>query len=171
MRLKVILGSIVAVAILVAGCGGGGGDTSGGTTAGSAGATTNVKSGGSSEPLSKKEFIKQGDKICTKVPEAYAKELRVLEEKNIAKKKGEPSPAEINLNAAVPPIYVAVEELEELTPPAGDEAEAKAMIGALETAAKGIEEKPTSPLTGPESPYDEFQKLTKKYGFKTCNLL
>jgi hypothetical protein len=182
MRLKIILGSALAVAILVvAGCGGGGGDTSGGTNGstsangGSTAATTaNTGSGessGSSRSLTKKEFIAKGDEICAQVPTSYQRLKQALEEENIAKKKPEPTTAERNLKAAVPPVKVAAKELEELVPPTGDEQAAEEIVSALEAAAAGLEEKPSSPLSGPESPYAAFQKLTKEYGFKTCNLL
>jgi len=42
---------------------------------------------------------------------------------------------------------------------------------ALEAAAKGLEAKPESALSGPKSPFAEFQKLTQEYGFKVCSQL
>ncbi|MDX6625601.1 MAG: hypothetical protein QOE56_590 [Solirubrobacterales bacterium] len=167
MRLKIILGSALAIAILVVGCGGGGGSSSGTSAGGTGGTTTNASSDGGGKPLSKKQFIAKGDAICVKVPPSYNSKLQELEKE--AKKPL--SPAEKNLKAAVPPLYVAVEELGGLTPPKGDEQKAEAITGALEAAAKGVEEKPTSELSGPKSPFAEFQKLTGEYGFAGCSQL
>jgi hypothetical protein len=179
MRLKIILGSVLVVAILVAGCGGGGGDTSSGSS-GATGATTGSSAdeetaGGSgdssSSPLSKVVFVKKGDEVCTRVPANYGKLLQTLEKENKANGKAKTSTSEGNLKAAVPPLYTAVEEFEALTPPSGDEQKAEAITDALEAAAKGLEEEPSSELSGPKSPFAEFQKLTGEYGFKACSQL
>jgi hypothetical protein len=184
MRLKIMLGAL-AVAVLVGGCGGGGGDTSGGTNAstgasgstsssseGTDATTTNASSGeggsnASSKPLTKKEFIAKGDVACEEIPNEYeAKRQKLLKE---SPNKG--TTEEINLKAAVPPIFTAVESFEELTPPKGEEAEAEAIVDALEAAGKGLEKEPNAPLSGAKSPYAEFQKLTREYGFKFCSQL
>jgi hypothetical protein len=168
MRLKITFIGIAAIAILAVGCGGGGGDTTGGGTGASTGESTSASSdgGSSAKPLTKAVFIKKGDEICAKVPLTYEKLTKALEEESKGKK---PSEAEVNLKAAVPPLFVAAEEMEELGPPKGEEAKIEAIVDALEAAAKGIEAKPTSELTGPKSPFAEFQKLTGEYGFKACN--
>lgn len=192
-----LIGLIVVLAALVGygyGCGGddgtGGGDTSAaestpapadgteadggsdGTTSGDDGdgdgSSQASDDGSGSGPLTKSQFIKQGDAICQKVPTRYRELLQEFEKENKGKK---PSTAEANLNAAVPPLPEAAEELEGLTPPEGDEQKAEAIIAALEAATKGLEEKPTSELTGPKSPFAEFQKLTREYGFQVCSQL
>lgn len=177
MRVKIILGSVLVVAILVVGCGGGD-DSSSGSSGGASGATTTTSgddgssgAGSDSSPLSKVEFVKKGDEICTRVPANYGKLLQTFEKEAKADGKPKPSTAEGNLKAAVPPLHTAVEEFEDLTPPKGDEPKVEAMIDALEAAAKGLEEKPSSELSGPQSPFAEFQKLTGEYGFKACSQL
>lgn len=152
MRLNLTLTSIVLAAALFCGCGG-----SGSTDAGSSSSAT---------PLTKAKFIKKGDEICGKVPPSYQAKLAKLE-----KEKPKPTQAETNLKAAVPPLYIAAEELEELGPPSGDEQQIEAIIEALKSAVKGLEANPESELAGPKSPFAEFQKLTKKYGFKGCSQL
>ena len=117
----------------------------------------------------KAALIKEGDKICSKAsPPATTKKLQALEKKNGGKK---PSTKETNLKAAVPPLYTAIEEFEALTAPSGEEAELEAVISSLEAAAKGLEEKPESELTGPKSPFAEFQKVTGEYGMQVCRQL
>jgi hypothetical protein len=173
MRLKFVFSllAVVVMAVLVAGCGGSsdsGSSEAGGSTDGT---TQNATGDSNGSPLTKAEFIKQGDVICEKVPQSYNKKLEAMNVKAEKEKNAVVSTAEGNLKAAVPPLYVAAEELEELTPPSADAKEAEAIIDSLEAAAKGVEAKPTSELTGPKSPFAEFQELTKKYGFKFCSQL
>lgn len=163
--LKVGLVGLVMLLTIVVGYGCGGGDDS----SGSGGTTADGTSSGA--PLSKAAFIKQGDAICEKVPARYQEEATKLGEQAQKQGKPKPSTAEVNLKAAVPPLDSAIEELEGLTPPSGDEDEAEAIVDALEVAAEGLEAKPTSELSGPKSPFAEFQKLTREYGFKLCSQL
>lgn len=193
-----LAGLVVLLAIVVAyGYGCGGNDDEGGsgaaTTAAETDSTTNDNAastesgdgdgapegdggdgggdgdaGGDGAPLSKAAYVKQGDAICEKVPLRFSQTLTTLEKESKGKKL---SPAEANLKAAVPPLYTAAEELEGLTPPSGQEAKTEAIIDALEGAAKGLEAKPTSELSGPKSPFAEFQKLSKEFGFKACSEL
>lgn len=189
----VLLSLLVAMAIL-AGCGGGGGTEASGASTAAAGeetaggeeaegpavneeAAAGAEEGegeggeetgkeGEEEEVSpeKAAFIKKGDKICEGIPASYNKKVQALE-----KQAGKRPPTKvINEKAAVPPLYVAIEEFEALTAPQGEEAELEAVISSLEAAAKGLEEKPESELSGPKSPFAEFQKVTGDYGFKYC---
>jgi hypothetical protein len=175
MRLKLIL-IIGAIAIFVVGCGGGGDSTSGGTTSGGStsegttaegdgnATTANGEANGDPKPLSKPEFKNRINEICIQVPPTYEEELKKAE------KGGKKlSPAEKTLKAAVPPIYAAVEQMESVKPPPGEEKKLEEVIDAMEAAAKGLEAEPKSKLSGPGSPFAEFQALTKKYGFETCS--
>lgn len=187
MRLSVILLSLLAAIFFVAGCGSGGSSAASGSTAANS-STEEAKKGeaeasseskeaeqgkegkggkeGEGKPSSEKAaLIKEGDEICSKVPQNYATKLKALEKKNGGKK---PSAKETTLKAAVPPLYTAIEEFEKLTAPSGEEEALAAIIAALEAAAKGLEAKPESKLSGPKSPFAEFQKLTGEYGFKVC---
>ncbi|HET7444964.1 MAG TPA: hypothetical protein VFJ57_09935 [Solirubrobacterales bacterium] len=197
MRVKVIfsLALMVVVGVLLVGCGGssdssssGGGNTGGAestATDGTTPAESTEASDGSGEqetdgetdgedgnepekekPLSKTEFNTRVNEICIQVPPGYEEELKKLE-KELGKKK--PSKAETNLKAAIPPLESALESMEFLTPPAGEEQKIEETITALQNAISGLEEKPTSELSGPQSPFAEFQEVTKKNGFETCS--
>jgi hypothetical protein len=190
MRFSVILvGLLVALAVVVSGCGGGGstggsseGPASSSSTSDSTGEGTEASStessseegstdgeessdgGSEGKALTKAEMLKTGEEICKGIPNNYGVGLKNLE-KELGKK---PSQKQATEKAAIPPIYSAVEEFEALTPPSGEEAEVEAIIAALEAAAKGLEAKPESELVGPKSPFNEFQKLSQKYGLSTC---
>jgi hypothetical protein len=184
MQLKFIL-SLIAVLVVGAvafGCGGSSSDsgstgssgaetrsTGGGSEGGEDGTTQNASGNGAGgAPLTKAAFIKQGDKICGEIPAEYEKLRQKLLK---SPEKNEASTAKVNEVAAIPPVLTAVESFEELTPPKGEEAAAEAIVDALEAAGKGLEEEPAAPLVGPKSPYAEFQKLTKEYGFQFCKEL
>lgn len=172
MRFKIVLiiGSIALIALAVAACGGGSNSTSGGTTAAketapSEGSAKTTKSEGSSNSkrLTKAEFTTLVNESCIQVPPTYEENRKKLE------KGGKtPTKPEINLKAAVPPLYIALEEMKTLSPPAGEEGTLEEVISALEAAAKGLEAEPNSELSGPKSPFAEFQKVTKEKGFETC---
>ncbi len=177
MRVSAILIAAVLVVILAVGCGGSSGSSSESSSSGGQSGTegSGESSTTSSEkpqgpPLSKKAYVKEGDAICGGIPTNYNKELEALN-KELKKKGQKPTKSEETLKAAVPPIYVAVEEFQQLSPPKGEEQKTEAIIAALEGAAKGLEEKPESELSGPKSPFAEFQKLTKAYGFQFCSSL
>jgi hypothetical protein len=177
MRVKFILSVIVVMALVVAGCGGG--DSSGtgsgtgaastdGTSSSEDGTTSTDTSDGSGKPLTKAEWAGKADAICQEVPKGYNEKLAELEEENGKKKL---TLSEENLQAAVPPLLTAIEEMEELTPPKGEEKKVEEIIDALESAAKGVEEEPKSELSGPKSPFAEFQKLSGAYGMSFCSNL
>jgi hypothetical protein len=172
MRLKIvlILGAIALLALVAAGCGGGSDSTSGSTaskeTTPSEGKSKTTKGEGAagSKALTKTEFKTRINEICIQVPPNYEAELKELE-KNGKKL----SKSEKNLKAAVPPLRSAIEQMEGVNPPAGQEETLKTVIAALESAADGLEAKPTSELNGAKSPFAEFQKVTKELGFETCS--
>lgn len=178
MRFKfvLILGIFAALAIIAAGCGGGS-DSSSSTTASKestpSGEATPAKEdvtstkgegSGNGKRMTSSEFRIRMNEACIQVPPTYKEELKKLKEEVKA-----PTKAEINLKAAVPPLYSTISLMESLKPPANEEQKKEEVIDALESAAKGLEAEPESELSGPNSPFAEFQKLTKEYGFETCS--
>lgn len=178
MRFKITFFCLALAAVIAVGCGSSGSSSSGGggssaTESSSATTSGDTSTSGDSgdAPLSKTEFISKGDAICGQVPQEYEAKVKEMEEDAKKKKKPQPSEVEKNETAAIPPIYVAASALEELPAPKGDEKQVEAIIAAMESAAKGLEQKPGSELSGPKSPFAEFQKLTAAYGFKGCSQL
>lgn len=160
-RLKVtLLGLVMLLAVVGygSGCGGSGDDT-----------TFSAAINGFEPVLEKAEFVEGGDAICRRLPRDYEELARPLEQKSEAEGKGKPSAAEVGREAVVPSLTVAVEEFRELPVPEGEERRTEEIVEALEAAKKGVEEKPASKLAGPESPFDDFQNLTRAYGFELCN--
>lgn len=179
-RMLIFIVGAIAIAIVAAGCGGSGstsggtaseGTTAEGTTAegkaaegGGSSTTATSEEGGESKPMTKTEFHTRINEICIQVPPTFEEELKKLE-----KGGKKPSKAETNLKAAIPPLESSIEQMEDVIPPPNEEQLLKEVIAALESAVKGIEEKPTSELSGPKSPFAEFQKVTKENEFETCS--
>jgi hypothetical protein len=153
---------VLVLGLLAGGCGSG--DSA---NTGSEGETAGGEIAFTGKPTKKPKFIKDGDAVCSKVPLAYRSNLQKYTKqfKNLPKKKKE---EEETLKAAIPPLRIAAKEFQELGPPKADEAKAIAMVEALESAADELEKEPNAPLSGPGSPFEEFSKLTKNYGFSTC---
>jgi hypothetical protein len=153
--LTALLGALV-VALLAAGCGGGGDDSSGdGTESGSS--------------LTKAEFIKQGDEICSKsfaVVEEEANEF--AEEHNIdTEKPTEAQQEEVIEQVFGPAIKRQSEEIADLGPPRGEEEAVEDIVEAVGRGADEIEEDPAALLEG-KNPLAEAGKLAQAFGFKTC---
>jgi hypothetical protein len=144
----VVLGTLAAVAMLIAGCGGGGGDTT--------------------EALTKAEFIKQGDAICKKGNLASETEVEEFAKKNGFKLE-EPSKdqaEEVVTEVLVPNLQRQAEELDALGAPKGDEAEIDALIVSLEEATAEFEKDPSSFFK--ETALAKPIRLENAYGFKVC---
>lgn len=157
-RLIAALFGVLAIA-LVAGCGGGSDDTTGGTSAES--------DGGSS--LTKAEFIKQGDEICTKGDQTIETEANEFAEENDVDIEN-PTKAqqeEVIEQVVAPAIKLQGEEIADLGAPSGDEDQVEAIVEAVGRGADELEEDPGGLLEGKNS-LEEGSKLAKAYGFKSC---
>ncbi len=183
MRLSGVLVCVFVSAVLAVGCGGGSSSGTGGASAGTsaetstAGTETNgsgdgggagADGGSQSGPLTKKAFIKEAEAVCRKIPTTFEEKSAALAK---SMKGQKPTSAETKLKAGVPTDRLAIEELEALSPPTGDEQKVEAIIQSLKSAAKGLEENPESEFSGPLSPFAEWQKLTKAYGLSFCSQL
>src|SRR5690242_14940555 len=120
------LGGIVLalLALLVAGCG-----------------------GSSEEELTKSEFVKQGNAICTQA--AKNREKAVFELlKNANPQGGQKVIRKEAAETALPFYEEAAEQLDSLGAPAGDEAKVEALVTAMEEAAAKIHANPQSAFAG-----------------------
>jgi hypothetical protein len=150
-----VLGALLMLVALIAGCGGG--DS---TTTGAATPTT------SEAPLTKAEFIKKGDAICKTGNEASTTEIE-----EFAKENGfgsEPSKAqfeEVVTEVLAPNLAKQAEELDALVPPTQDEDKIEALISSLNETIARMEKNPSSLE---ENALAKPIQLEKAYGFKVC---
>lgn len=123
--------------------------------------------GDEAKPLSKAEYIKQGDAICKKSGDQIDKEVK---ESGLAE-GGEPSEKEITTFAEetlTPALEGQVADLRDLPTPKGDEDTLDKLYEDVETATAKIEEDPKLLLQQGEDPFEKPNADAQKYGFKVC---
>ncbi|HWA53325.1 MAG TPA: hypothetical protein VG816_04055 [Solirubrobacterales bacterium] len=149
-----LVAAVIAVAMLVAGCGGGG-DSS------------------STSSISKEEFIAKADAICKKSNKQMEAEIfKYLRHNRVKGSLRKPS-VEDNEKfieaVLIPNLEREIKELKALGVPAGDEEKVGAMISALE---EGLETAKTEPETVAAGSSDIIfgiaSRLAGEYGIETC---
>jgi hypothetical protein len=148
-RLIAMLAGAMAIAIGAAGCG--------------------SSSDSSDTALTKAELIAQGDAICKKGNAAIEKEAEEFAEDNNVdtEKPTKAQQEEVIADVVAPGVRRQGEEIGELTPPSGDEAEIEAMVAAVEKGSDEMESDPSKLIEG-KNPLAEGSKLANSYGFKEC---
>jgi hypothetical protein len=155
-RFIAVLVGVLAIGALVAGCGSSSEDSTGGE-------------GDSATALTKNELIEQGDAICEKGEKAIEEEAEEFaEDNNIETSKPTKAQQEEVIGQVVAPgVRRQVEQIGDLTPPSGDEAQIEAIVDAVETGADELEENPSLLIEG-KNPLGKGSKLARQYGFKEC---
>jgi hypothetical protein len=154
-----LLAGILALTLILAGCGGGSSDTS--------------SSGDlSASPLSKAEFIKKADAICAAGGKRTQAEFAsYVKEKKISAEAGPTAAqfAEISENIQVPAYKRQAEELRALGAPSGEEEKVTAIFDAIDAGIEKVEEAdPKEALESSNSMFVEADTLAVEYGFKVC---
>lgn len=145
------LAALLALAVLVAGCGGGDETTDSATVT-----------------LTKTEFIKQGDAICKEANEENETEAEEFAEENgfTLEKASKDQLEEAVAEVLAPSLNQQAKELDALGAPEGDEDKVEAIVVALEDATDEIEDDPS--LVFEEKTLEKPNQLAKAYGFKVC---
>ncbi|CAN5542062.1 hypothetical protein BH20ACT19_BH20ACT19_12990 [soil metagenome] len=125
--------------------------------------------GDEEEPLSKAEYIKQGDAICEKFGDMIDKEA----EEAFADLGPDEEPSEEQLTTFVediakPNVEDQLSELRDLPAPEADEDELNGVYDDVETALAKIEDDPLVILEEGEDPFEEPNDAARAYGFKEC---
>ena len=125
---------------------------------------------GGSEPLTKAEFIEQGDVICAEgEEEAQVEAEEFAEENEIDSENPTQEQAEEAVAAVfVPSLRKQAEELSELAPPEGEEEQVEAIVSALEGAVEELEENPDALFEEGSNPLEEPSELAAEFGFEEC---
>ncbi len=151
--MRIYLGAMLVVcAIAVAGCGGGDDEAT--------------------AALTKAQFIKQGDAICSDVQKKQQKAIQAWSDdpKNKGKSIGDLNKEELGqlyLDYALPPMKEAADKLAALSPPAKDE-KAEKFVEALESAVERVEENPLLAIKA--APFRIADRRAQAYGFETCGI-
>jgi hypothetical protein len=156
MKLVASFVATASIAMLLAGCGGGGDSSTTITTS----------------SLSKAQFVKRAEEICTKGTTPILGEIVKYEEKAAAGKNGGGSDASAAAaKTVVPPaIQKQNDGIRALGAPAGDEAQIEAFLVALQKDSDEIKNGP--PLKNLEELDVKFKRsggLATKYGLSACS--
>jgi hypothetical protein len=140
---------LIAIALIVAGCGGGGSDSS-------------------TAALTKAEYLKQANAICKKgQQEREAAVNELAEEVKPGADVGELPKAGL-VKAIIDPLGNMVDELAALPAPEGDEEQVEEIVEAYEKPVEEIEEEENAAFQG--GLFQEADKKALKYGIEDCSL-
>jgi hypothetical protein len=124
--------------------------------------------GGGDTQLSKAEFLKQANAICTKAHEKEQAKFAVfLKAHSESHLNPNDNMKALVLIIGVPAIRTQVEELEALRVPTGDAEKIAAIITGIKKGLKEVEDRPLRVNNGPD-PFTESNTLASKYGLKAC---
>jgi hypothetical protein len=159
-KLIVILACGLAIGLPLAACGGG---DDNGDSASTPSATTPVNGG---EPLSKQDYLSQGDQIC-------AQGTLNIAQKAEDRFGGQPSSTdEVETFAkedVAPTLQDDADKLRALPPPKGDEETVNAIYDALDEGAAKLKAHPELLLQSDAGgAFDKADKLATDYGFQQC---
>ncbi len=124
--------------------------------------------------LSKQEFIKSADAICTKATQ----EVQSIGEKYARERSTAPNEAELKsqvsdfiLTGLVPTFEEQIDELSALGAPSGDEQQIKAMLKAQQKGLEDAKKDPTVFFRAPNKSLAKAAELGEAYGFAQCGRL
>jgi hypothetical protein len=158
-RLIAAFFTVLAIAVVGAGCGSSSDSTSGGDES-------------SASTLTKPEFIKAADAICKESNESLEGEVEEFAEENgfEAEEATKPQQEELISEIVAPAIGEQAAGISELGAPSGEEEAVEEIVEAVETGAEEGEENPSSFLVenGSEGPFAEANELANEFGLKVC---
>ncbi len=143
--------ALLAVTAVTAGCGG----------------------GDEAEPLPKRAYVKQASKICADFNRDVAKVATKAFAGLRSEKDLTADDARGFFDAALPKFDAAIEDLDDLGPPKGDEDAVQAIVDAGKADSENIEDtkdddKAIVALVLGDSATPKFDKAAKAYGLKGC---
>jgi hypothetical protein len=149
LKIRGLLGvGTLAFALALPGCGGGDSETT--------------------ETISKAQYVKQADAICSKTEN---RQLKLVGEFNQGKNtpQNQKSEEELVLFAGLPPLKQQAEELSELPKPSTGAQEVEKYVSTLQSAIEKSEDDPGLMLLSATSPFANPETLARKIGFKACS--
>ena len=156
MNSRILAAPAIVLVALVAGSGCGGSDSE--TSAGS-----------SAQPLTKAEFVRQGDAICRKGISAKNRAVEEsLDKLGEQERSNQATLERLLVEVALPPVQEMAEELDELGVPEGEKKKVAVVVGALEAALEDAEADPATALNESEKIFGRSDRLAARYGLKAC---
>jgi hypothetical protein len=116
---------------------------------------------GSSDPLTKAQFLQEGNSICEDAETERSEALQSAAD-------GDPEVAELATDA-LPPVEEMTEELSELDGPAGERGEVQAIVDAFNEGVEEVKADPGDPAVA-ISAFTEANTLAESYGLTDCTI-
>ena len=154
-RILVLLTVLFAAVFLAPGCGSG--DRSGGDT--------------TTASISKAEFIKRVDSICTQVGKRTENEFAAFSKENHIPEGKEPTAAqygEIGKQILIPALQQQVEKIRALGVPENDQDRISRFLDAVDNAIEKAENEPETAGKSPTTLLAGADRIINNYGFKVC---
>jgi len=131
---------------------------------------------GGDDALSKADYVKQGNKICADFETSIAKDAKKVLAGLRSEKDLTPDKARAFFDTALPKFDAAVEDLDDLAPPEGDEDKVQAIIDAGKADSKNIAKAKKDDQAiralllnvGGAGATPKFAKTVKAYGLTKC---
>jgi outer membrane murein-binding lipoprotein Lpp len=151
-RLIVLLAGVLAIGLIVAGCG-------------------SSDDSDSTSSLTKAQFIKQADAICEEESDAIEAETKAYAEENgipIDKEPSDEVKEDLVTEVIVPNVEGQAEKIAALGAPSGDEDRVDEIIEGIETAAAETSDDPSAVISGGEGAFADVNQLAEDYGLEVC---
>ncbi|HEX6666183.1 MAG TPA: hypothetical protein VF081_06270 [Solirubrobacterales bacterium] len=159
-RLIALFAAVLAIAA-IAGCGSSDSDT--GTAAAE---STSASEDAGGPALSKAEFVKQGNEICTQGKEEAEGNLAEAVEEFGSEEPSEEEQAQVVSDVIVPSFEEITDGLAELSPPAGEEDALAELVAAFEDGTASVLDDPIAALDG--DPFAEANEKAAALGLDVC---
>jgi hypothetical protein len=128
--------------------------------------------GGDEDSLTKAEFVKKANAICTAGNEEIEKGIESFIEDNSpgGKRLTDAQLTEGAEEVLVPSLRKQVDQIADLGTPSEDGEEAEEIVEGAEEALEEVEDEPAlaAPQTGDRDPFAEVNKMAREYGLDVC---
>jgi hypothetical protein len=153
---------MIAVGLVVAGCGGSSSSSTSTGASGASGAT-----GASGTPLSKSEFVAKGNAICKQGNQDIDKAGHTLF--GSGQKPSQADMQKFATDTLIPSVQSEIDQIKALTPPAGDEDQVNAITAAAQSALNKAKTDPSLLIQqGGSDPFAHANDLANAYGLTEC---
>jgi hypothetical protein len=124
--------------------------------------------GGGQEPISKDEYLKRAQQVCTEGTNELEKVTSTaFSDLKPGEKPTEEQIASFVRKSVVPEIRKQVRELRDLPPPEGGEKQVNDIYDALDQGLDQLDKDPKLLFSG-ANPFAKADELGKKYGLSVC---
>jgi hypothetical protein len=118
--------------------------------------------------LTKAQFTRQANAICERSSDERVAEFRARA--SVKGLSGDQAREEAIVEAFIEPFGEMIEELEDLSPPEGDEQKLEAIFSEMKQGVSEVENDPLVGFEGEEKMFDKANKLASEYGLTSCTV-